>query len=164
VIYATYKYCEILRTDTLEHKGYSHWKVKMKISELSQLTQVAAKTIRYYEQVGLLPPPARSINGYRIYRQRDVDALVFIRRSRALNMSLDDIRQLLQVQQNPHHSCQVVDQLLHEQLTKVKEKQRELASLEASLAKLVNSCQSDLVENCSILQTLNERPFPGEES
>ena len=54
MIYATYKYCEILRTDTLEHKGYSHWKVKMKISELSQLTQVARSEERRVGKDSLL--------------------------------------------------------------------------------------------------------------
>ncbi|RXF07226.1 MerR family transcriptional regulator [Pseudoalteromonas phenolica] len=64
----------------------------MKIAELSKLTQVTSKTIRYYEEIGLLPEPARAANGYRVYQQEDVERLSFIRRCRDLQIPLEEIK------------------------------------------------------------------------
>ena len=67
----------------------------MKIAELSKLTQVTSKTIRYYEEIGLLPEPARATNGYRVYQHEDVERLSFIRRCRDLHIPLEEIKIVL---------------------------------------------------------------------
>lgn len=126
----------------------------MKISELASITQVPAKTIRFYEQTGLLTPPIRSDNGYRHYQQKDVEILLFIRRCRELNIAIDDIKRLVEVQQNPKASCSVVDNIIAEQLAKIQKHQQELALLELSLAALATSCKSQQIEDCSILHQL----------
>ena len=138
----------------LKLKGYSHWKVNMKISELASIAQVSVKTIRYYEQIGLLSPPIRTSNGYRHYQEKDIETLVFIRRSRELNIGLDDIKRLVDTQQDPKSSCALVDNIIAEQLARIQQTQRELALLEQSLAALASCCKSHQIKDCSILQTL----------
>lgn len=127
----------------------------MKISELASASQVPVKTIRYYEQEGLLPPPKRMANGYRHYGPQDLETLIFIRRCRALNIALCDIRRLVEVQQHPHSSCAVVDDIIAEQLERIRQTQRELAKLEASLSSLV-ACDTHHVRDCCILKRLKE--------
>lgn len=126
----------------------------MKISQLAQATKVPAKTIRYYESVGLLSPPTRGENGYRYYRARDAEMLIFIRRCRELNIPIQDIKQLVQVQQNPETSCATVDFIIAEQLQRVRQMQQELNQLERTLSSLVTSCSSEQIQDCCILQSL----------
>jgi len=130
----------------------------MKISELASASQVPVKTIRFYEQEGLLPPPKRMANGYRYYAPQDVDTLIFIRRCRALNIALSDIRRLVEIQQHLHNSCAVVDEIIAEQLEHIRQTQRELAKLEASLSSLV-SCDNHHVSDCCILKRLKQDEY-----
>ena len=127
----------------------------MKISELARTTQVPAKTIRYYESVALLTPPTREPNGYRYYKLSDVETLIFIRRCRELNIPIDDIKQLVEVKQNPQASCATVDNIIIEQLTRVRQMQQELGQLEQALSHLATSCNSEKIQDCCILQSLN---------
>lgn len=139
----------------LQLKGSSGGKVKVKISELAQTTKVTAKTIRYYESVGLLTSPHRQSNGYRDYLLHDVETLIFIRRCRELNISIEDIKQLVEVKQNPEASCATVDNIIVEQLARVRQLQQELAQLEQTLSLLVTSCSSETIQDCCILQSLH---------
>ena len=138
----------------LESKGYCYWKVKIKISELATATNIPAKTIRYYEQVGLIAPAPRNANGYRQYQQKDIETLVFIRRCRELNIAIDNIRQLIDAQQNPKASCALIDEIIAKQLKRIQQTQRELAMLETSLSALASSCTNHKIEDCSILHQL----------
>ncbi|MCT8985790.1 Cd(II)/Pb(II)-responsive transcriptional regulator [Shewanella phaeophyticola] len=138
----------------IELKGYSDWKVKLKISELASIAKVSVKTIRYYEQIGLLSAPNRSDNGYRFYQQKDIETLIFIRRCRELNIALDDIKRLVDTQQDPKSSCALVDNIIAQQLARIQQTQRELALLEQSLAALASCCQNHQIKDCSILHTL----------
>ncbi|WP_372943926.1 Cd(II)/Pb(II)-responsive transcriptional regulator [Shewanella sp.] len=126
----------------------------MKISELASIAQVSVKTIRYYEQIGLLSTPNRSNNGYRFYQQKDIETLIFIRRCRELNIALDDIKRLVDTQQDPKSSCALVDSIIAQQLARIQKTQRELALLEQSLAALASCCQSQQIKDCNILHTL----------
>ncbi|GAC14337.1 MerR family transcriptional regulator [Aliiglaciecola lipolytica] len=126
----------------------------MKISELAIASNVPAKTIRYYEQVGLLKPARRNDNGYRQYRIKDIDTLVFIRRCRELNIAIGDIKQLLDAQQNPNASCAFIDDMIAKQLNRIQQTQRELAILEKTLSALATSCANHKIEDCSILHHL----------
>ncbi|MCB5225962.1 MerR family transcriptional regulator [Alishewanella sp. 16-MA] len=126
----------------------------MKISELAEASQVPAKTIRYYESIGLLSTAVRQANGYRYYHSADIETLVFIRRCRELNISIDDIKQLVSVQRDPKASCATVDSIISEQLARVRQTQRELAKLEHTLEALVTSCRSEQIQDCCILQSL----------
>ncbi|MCH8502416.1 MAG: MerR family transcriptional regulator [Aliidiomarina sp.] len=126
----------------------------MKISELSYASQIAPKTIRYYESIGLLSSPSRDPNGYRNYSTEAVETLIFIRRCKELNMSLSDIKCLVEAQRHPKASCGMVDELIAGQLRKVRETQKELAELEQTLSTLATSCSSEQIQDCSILNKL----------
>ena len=126
----------------------------MRISELANATQTSVKTIRYYEQVGLIIKATRSDNGYRQYSDKDTKTLIFIRRCRALNMAISDIKQLLLLQQNPAASCEAVDSMVKKQLDDIRQQQKELALLENTLSSLAASCANQKIEDCCILSQL----------
>ena len=128
----------------------------MKINQLSKLTNVLSKTIRYYEDVGLLPIPARNSNGYREYSSSDVDNLIFIRRCRELQIPLEKIKLLIKVQTDTTSSCSEVDLLIEQQLENVRKTINELSLLEKTLHTLAKSCSNDNVGDCAILKNLKQ--------
>jgi len=128
----------------------------MKINQLSKLTNVLSKTIRYYEDIGLIPKASRHSNGYREYSLVDVDSLIFIRRCRELQIPIEQIKILIQVQTDKTSSCREVDLLIEQQLEKVRETINELSLLEKTLHTLVKSCSNDIVGECEILKNLKQ--------
>jgi len=128
----------------------------MKINQLSKLTNVLSKTIRYYEEVSLIPKASRNSNGYREYSSLDVDRLIFIRRCRELQIPLDKIKILIQVQTDEASSCREVDLLIEQQLEKVRNTISELSLLEKTLNTLAKSCSNDIVGECEILKNLKQ--------
>jgi DNA-binding transcriptional MerR regulator len=128
----------------------------MKINQLSKLTNVLSKTIRYYEDVGLLPQASRNINGYREYSLDDVERLIFIRRCRELQIPIEQIKLLIQVQTDKTSSCNEVDLLIEQQLEKVRKTISELSLLEQTLSTLAKSCSNDIVGECEILKKLKQ--------
>jgi len=126
----------------------------MKINQLSKLTNVLSKTIRYYEDVSLLPQASRNSNGYRVYSIDDVERLIFIRRCRELQIPIEQIKVLIQVQTDKTSSCSEVDLLIEKQLEKVRKTISELSLLEKTLSTLATSCSNDVVGECEILKKL----------
>ncbi len=126
----------------------------MKISQLAKRSGVPSKTIRYYEEIGLIPQASRDSNGYRDYDQADIDCLVFIRRCRSLQISVEHVKKLVLVQMDKGAPCNEVDQIINEQLDKVRKTMDELTLLEKTLSTLAQSCQSNIVKNCEILNRL----------
>ncbi|WP_417567579.1 Cd(II)/Pb(II)-responsive transcriptional regulator [Marinobacter sp.] len=136
----------------------------MKIGELANATAVPAETIRYYEKIGLLPEPDRDNSGYRSYRPGHLERLLFIKRCRNLDMAQDEIRELIRLAENPEADCSEVDALLARHLTHVRERLKELSSLEETLVQLQEACSdSRTVRECGILGGLSselETPKP----
>jgi len=126
----------------------------MKISQLAKLSGVPNKTIRYYEEIGLVPNAARNSSGYREYGQVDIDRLAFIRRCRELQIPIEQIKKLVQVRMDEKAPCKEVDILIKQQLEKVQHTISELAILEETLNTLAHSCQNDVVGECEILNRL----------
>lgn len=132
----------------------------MKIGELAKHTDVSVETIRYYEKIGLLPPPARSANGYRHYRAAHQERLVFIRHCRSLDMAQEEIRQLIALAEQPDADCSDVDALLEHHLQHVRNRLQELANLEQTLVSLQQRCnQGRTVQECGILEGLTTEAF-----
>ncbi|WAC74271.1 Cd(II)/Pb(II)-responsive transcriptional regulator [Roseateles sp. SL47] len=128
----------------------------MRIGELSRATGVDIDTIRFYEKSGLLPPPARSDNGYRDYSHNHLERLAFIRHCRALDMSLADVSVLLSSLQSrdPAELAQV-DGLVAAQLGKVRARLKSMQALEAQLVALQNRCDADHnTHPCRVLEEL----------
>ena len=127
----------------------------MHIGELGQATGVDIQTIRYYEKRGLLPLPPRASNGYRAYDAAYLDRLAFIRRCRALDMSLARIKQLLDFVVHPEADCGDINLLIDEQLARVRARLKSMQSLEKQLAALRMHCEAGRVAaDCGILHEL----------
>ena len=105
----------------------------MKIGEMAKRAGLPVETVRYYEKIGLLPAPQRDASGYRSYQERHLDRLLFIRRCRNLDMTQDEIRELIRLAEQPEADCSEVDALLARHLDHVRERLRELTSLESTL-------------------------------
>lgn len=132
----------------------------LKIGELAKQTNCQAETIRYYEKEGLLPVPARSESNYRLYNEKHVDRLTFIRHCRSLDMTLEEIRTLLQFRDTPEGNCGEVNALLDEHIAHVAARIAELKALEKQLRKLRCLCgQAQAVKECGILNELENEGF-----
>jgi Cd(II)/Pb(II)-responsive transcriptional regulator len=134
----------------------------LKISDLALRTHCPPQTIRYYEREGLLPQPMRSIGNYRLYGLAHVDRLVFIRNCRSLDMTLDEIRELLRIRDLPRESCDAAHALLDEHIAHVATRIEELQLLERQLKGLRRQCvpARDL-KACGILDELGQRTTKG---
>jgi len=127
----------------------------MKIGELAERSSCLVETIRYYERIGLLMPPERSANNYRTYNERHADRLSFIRHCRALDMTLDEIRVLLELRDHPLQECAGVNDLLDKHIGHVVERIRALSALEAQLRDLRSRCVvTNTTASCAILHAL----------
>ena len=126
----------------------------MNIGEAASATGVSAKMIRHYEGIGLLPAARRSDSGYRQYSERDLNVLRFIRHSRDLGFSLEQIRELLGLWQNRRRSSRQVKALAEVHIAELDTKLAELQTMRATLAHLVHCCHGDERPECPILESL----------
>lgn len=128
----------------------------MKIGELARLTACPVETIRYYEREGLLESPARSEGNYRIYGERHVERLTFIRNCRLLDMTLEEIRALLRLRDRPEENCGGVNDLVDAHISHVQARIASLQALREQLLELRRCCvAADDGLPCGILQQLN---------
>jgi DNA-binding transcriptional MerR regulator len=111
------------------------------IGELSDRTGVPAKTIRYYEDIGLLPPTKRDDNRYRLYEQKDAERLRFIKSARALDFSLQEIAQILAARDRNEPPCGHVMDLIQSHIDEVERRIQELETLRSELANLFEAGQ-----------------------
>jgi len=128
----------------------------MKIGELAERSGCLVETIRYYERIGLLMAPERSSNNYRAYSEQHAERLQFIRHCRALDMTLDEIRVLLDFRDRPQQNCIGVNELLDKHIGDVVERIATLSALEAQLRNLRSRCLAPAnASRCEILQALD---------
>jgi Cu(I)-responsive transcriptional regulator len=126
------------------------------IGQLAKASSCKVQTIRYYEQIGLLPKPLRSAGNQRVYLPDHLDRLVFIRHCRALGFSLDEIRKLLHLAGDSNKSCGEVDEIAQVHLVEVEEKIKHLEGLRQELKRIINGCKEDRVDKCQILKALGD--------
>ena len=108
----------------------------MEIRELVQETNVPAKTIRYYEEIELLPSPARKANGYRKYADADVERVKLVNGARRLDFSLDEIREVLDLRDRKIAPCGVLLEMLENKAEEIQQRIAELQKLEKDLKQL----------------------------
>lgn len=125
----------------------------VKISTTAELTGLPVKTIRYYEEIGLVVP-ARSANGYRTYDTLQVHRLAFLQRARSLGFSIEECRLLLSLYDDKHRASSDVKQLAQEKVDEIDRKIEELSSMRATLAHLADTCHGDDRPECPILDDL----------
>ncbi len=126
----------------------------MNIGELARVADTKAETIRYYERIGLLPPPPRTAGNYRDYSDAHVSRLSFTRRARDLGFSIEQIRALLDLADQRERSCEAVDVIAREHLMDVKRKLADLAALRRELDSLIRQCRHGTIAECRIIEAL----------
>lgn len=126
----------------------------MNIGQAARRSGLSAKMIRYYESIGLLKPALRSDSGYRLYQQDDLHQLAFIKRSRDLGFSLEEVARLLTLWQDRQRASADVKALASEHIDDLNRRIEELVSLRDTLSELVAHCQGDDRPDCPILKDL----------
>ena len=126
----------------------------MNIGQAAQATGVSAKMIRHYESVGLLPAATRTEAGYRQYGDRDLSVLRFVRQSRDLGFSIDQIRDLLSLWQDRARPSRQVKELAQAHIDELDAKLHDLQAMKATLAHLVQCCHGDDRPDCPIIDSL----------
>jgi Cu(I)-responsive transcriptional regulator len=126
----------------------------MNIGEAAKASGVTAKMIRHYESVGLFPEAQRTDSGYRQYTDKEVSTLRFIRQSRGLGFSIEQIRELLGLWQDRRRPSRQVKALAQAHMQELDAKLQELQAMKASLEHLVHCCHGDDRPDCPILENL----------
>jgi Cu(I)-responsive transcriptional regulator len=124
------------------------------IGEVARQTGVKVPTIRYYEQIGLLPPAPRSEGNRRCYERSKVQRLAFIRQARDLGFEIEDIRTLLALQDAPESSCGKIDALVAEHLANVDRRIARLSALRAELRRMLQRCAGGRVAECRVIESI----------
>lgn len=125
----------------------------MNVAAAARRTGLPAKTIRYYEEVGLIRP-ARAGNGYRDYSTDDIHRLAFLRRARGLGFPIEDCRQLMALYRDKSRASHDVREIAKGHVAAIEEKLRELESMRATLHKLIHACHGDDRPDCPILEDM----------
>jgi Cu(I)-responsive transcriptional regulator len=128
--------------------------MSMNIGEAAKASGVSAKMIRHYESVGLFPEAARTESGYRQYTDKEVSTLRFVRQSRDLGFSIEQIRELLGLWQDRKRPSRQVRALAQAHIEELDEKLVELQSMKATLEHLVHCCHGDDRPDCPIIDSL----------
>ena len=128
----------------------------MNISSMAELSGLPPKTIRYYEEIGLVVPE-RSDNGYRRYHAGHVHRLAFLKRARGLGFSIDECRLLLSLYEDQARASGDVKRIAEEKIAEIDRKIEELTSVRATLAHLADNCHGDDRPDCPILDDLAGR-------
>lgn len=126
----------------------------MKIGELATATATKVETVRYYEKIGLLRPPARSTSNYRDYASEHLARLSFIRRARDLGFTLEAVRELLALSDDAGQSCEAVDEIASAHLADVERKIADLSALRSELTRVLGSCRHGTIADCKIIESL----------
>lgn len=126
------------------------------IGALARQTGTKVQTIRYYEQIGVMPEPVRTEGGQRRYGQAHLDRLAFIRHSRELGFSLNQIRSLLDLSDRPDRTCQEADRIAKENLRAVRRRIQSLRALEEELERMVVECDGGRVCDCRVIEVLSD--------
>lgn len=126
----------------------------MRIGEVARLTGVKVPTVRYYEQIGLMPPPPRSASKRRCYEADDVGRLTFIRHARELGFEIEAVRRLLALQDRPERPCAEIDALTREHIAAIEQKIARLVALRTELDRMLASCTGGRVADCRIMESI----------
>lgn len=126
------------------------------IGEAARVSGVKVPTIRYYEQVGLLPEPQRTDGNRQLYEAAHLRRLAFIRHARSLGFDVDAIRTLLDLQDNPGQSCSPADSIAHLRLNEVNARLARLKALKIELERMIQGCSHGTVAECRVIEVLTD--------
>ena len=126
------------------------------IGKLSDAAGVKVPTIRYYEEIGLLPEAERSAGNQRLYGQKAQARLTFIRHARELGFPLDAIRDQLSLSDRPDQSCAAADAIASAQLAAVEARIARLVALKAELERMLVQCAGGVIADCRVIEVLGD--------
>lgn len=124
------------------------------IGAAARASGVKVPTIRFYEQIGLMPPMVRTESNRRLYGPADLSRLAFIRHARELGFEIDAIRELLLLQDHPEQSCAAADEIARGRLAEVRRRIASLTALERELERMVGECSHGRVAECRVIEVL----------
>ena len=127
---------------------------------LAARTGCNIETIRYYERVSLLPPPPRSAGGHRLYGEGLIRRLNFVRRSRDLGFSIEEIRELLRLVDGGTYTCREIEQLARDHVREIRSKIADLRRLQRVFETMAAQCSGDAVPDCPIIDALFDLDGP----
>ncbi|UYQ70762.1 helix-turn-helix domain-containing protein [Pelagibacterium flavum] len=128
------------------------------IGEAARRSGVKVPTIRYYEQIGLLPQPVRTRGNRRLYDEESVRRLFFILHARQLGFEIESIRAMLGLQDNPDQSCAQVDAIASGRLAEIELRISRLTALKAELSTMLDQCRQGRIAQCHVIETLSTPP------
>ena len=128
----------------------------MKIGELSRATGTNIETIRYYERIGLLPEPDRTAANYRSYGDAHRARLAFVRHSRDLGFTIEEVRSLLDLSDDPGRDCSEADRIASRHLAQVEDKIAQLTLLRDELTRIVGRCRGGVAADCRVIEALGD--------
>ena len=127
------------------------------IGDLARRAGTKVNTVRFYEESGLLPQPARTASGRRTYGIEDLRRLTFIRHARSLGFGIDVVRSLLELVEHPERECGAASEIATRHLADVERRLRQLKALRTELRRMIAQCgEGRRVANCFILEALGE--------
>jgi len=124
------------------------------IGHLSKATGCKVQTIRYYEEIGLLPIALRNAGNQRIYEESDIDRLSFILHARDLGFSIISIRDLLSLTEIPNQSCATADKIAKSQLKNIVHRIHRLTALKIEMKRMISGCRQGTVDRCNVIGVL----------
>jgi Cu(I)-responsive transcriptional regulator len=128
----------------------------LSIGEAAKKTGLKVPTIRFYEQEGLIGAPPRTESGRRLYSEKDVRRLTFVRHARALGFELSDIRSLLDLADHPERPCSDADRIASKNLDTVRQRIEQLRALEGELSRMIVACEGGPAGECRIIESLSD--------
>lgn len=126
------------------------------IGRLAKIASTKIPTIRYYEEIGLISPFTRSEGGHRLYTPENAQRLKFVRHARELGFGIGEIRELLQLSDNPETSCAAADVIARSQLEQVEIRLAKLRALRTELKRMVGECGHGRVSQCRVIEVLSD--------
>ena len=131
-----------------------HMETPLAIGALGKATGTKTETIRYYERIGLMPPPGRTAGNYRAYGQAQLRRLSFIRRSRELGFPIEAVRELLRLADQKGAECGAVDVIARGHLAEIERKIADLRALRRELRELIGQCGNGTISECRLIEAL----------
>ncbi|MGC9371588.1 MAG: MerR family transcriptional regulator [Paracoccaceae bacterium] len=126
------------------------------IGTLARKTGTKVQTVRYYEEIGLMPEPGRTAGGQRRYGDTELDRLAFIRHARQLGFGLAAIRELLDLADRPDQPCAAADSVARRQLRQVEQRIARLEALRGELARMIGGCDGGPMSDCRVIEVLRD--------
>lgn len=129
---------------------------RLRRGELARRAGCNAETVRYYERIGLLPAPARTAAGHRVYGPADIRRLAFVRRARAMGFGLEEIRDLLGDAAGRDDACRRARTVTRRQIDAVRRRIADLRTIERTLESMATACETAEGPSCPVIERLSE--------